>query len=143
MNKLRDRRGNSVIEFALMTPWILFAFVGALDWGFFSYALISTQSAARVAATYASTDSTTATDSAGVCMYALYELEAQPNVGASVTTCNALPVVVTTQLLNAGPDGAKAAQVDVAYQTVPLIPIPGLLTGQITLKRTVKMKLKG
>jgi hypothetical protein len=53
--KKRDRkarRGTSTIEFSMMMPWFVFLFVGAFDWGFFAHALISTQSAARVAALY-------------------------------------------------------------------------------------------
>jgi Flp pilus assembly protein TadG len=44
------RAGNSIVEFSLMAPWILFLFAGAFDWGFYAYALISVQNAARVAA---------------------------------------------------------------------------------------------
>src|ERR1035441_6069459 len=88
-------RGHAVLETALMLPWVLFLFVGAFDFGFYNYALISTENAARVAAWYTSQTATTATDATTACTYALAELSALPNVGAGMTTCNAAPVVVT------------------------------------------------
>jgi hypothetical protein len=38
-------------------------------------------------------------------------------------------------------DGATAARVDVTYQTINMIPIPGL-TGQLSITRNAKMRLK-
>jgi Flp pilus assembly protein TadG len=51
---LHDERGHAMLEAALLLPWVLFLFVGAFDLGFYNYALISTQNAARVAAWYTS-----------------------------------------------------------------------------------------
>jgi hypothetical protein len=42
----------------------------------------------------------------------------------------------------AGPDGTAASSASVTYQTIPMIPIPGLLTGRLTLTRTAEMKVK-
>ena len=133
-------RGHAVLETALLLPWVLFLFVGAFDFGFYNYALISTQNAARVAAWYTSQTKTTATDAATACTYALAELQALPNVGTSVTTCNASPVVVTATQVT-GVDNAEAAQVSVTYTSPQLIPIPGALPGQYTFDRTVQMRL--
>ncbi len=131
---------------ALMLPWLAFLFVGAFDWGYYAHALISTEDAARVAGTYAATSSTTATDTTNVCLFALEELRIVPNIG-STTTCNGSPVSVTASLLDstttpASADGQSAAQVTVAYTTLQLIPIPGLLQGQATFNRTVQMRLR-
>ena len=41
--KNRRERGNSIIEFSLMTPWLILLFIGAMDWGFYAYALICTE----------------------------------------------------------------------------------------------------
>ncbi len=38
----RRRRGGSMIEFCLLLPWYIFLFVGAFDFGFYAYSLIST-----------------------------------------------------------------------------------------------------
>ena len=134
------RAGNSIIEFSLMAPWILFLFAGAFDWGFYAYALISVQNATRVAAQYSSLNSTTAIDSATACSYVLSELKGEPNIGTTVTSCGALPLIVTATSIT-GPDSAPAAQVQVTYRTVQLVPIPGLLAGQFTLVRTVVMRI--
>lgn len=47
LRSLRNR-GHAVIEVALLSPWIFFLFVGTLDMGFYTHALIATQNAARV-----------------------------------------------------------------------------------------------
>ena len=41
--------GHAVVEIALMSPWILLLFVLIFDFGFYSYAAISTANAARAA----------------------------------------------------------------------------------------------
>ncbi len=132
-------RGGSVIEVTLLAPWIFFLFMGVFDLGFYSYALISTQNAARVAAAYTSKSSLTADDSAAACQYALLELHALSNV-RGLSSCNAPPLVVTASLIP-GPDGAAASAVLVKYTTNKLVPIPGI-AGQLTITRTVQMKLK-
>lgn len=130
-----------MLELALISPWVFFLFVGALDWGFYSSALISLQAAARSAALYTSTSSTTATDSATACTIVLGEMRSMPNLGPSVTSCDSNPVVTATSVT--GPDSATAAQVSVQYTSVSLIPIPGLLPKQFTATRIVKMRLRG
>lgn len=141
MRRRNNRRGANAIEFALLCPWYIFLFVGALDFGFYSYALIATQNAARVGALYCAASSTSAADSTTSCGYALDQLRGMPNVGAGLTTCAASPVVVTATLIT-GPDGANATSVTVAYTTPQLIPMPGLIPGQLTISRTVQMKVR-
>jgi hypothetical protein len=123
---------------ALLAPWVFFLFIGALDVGFYSYALISLQAAARTAALYASTNVVTAVDSATACTLALGEMGSLPNVG---TTCAANPTV--TANLVTGIDSQNAAEVAVTYQSFSLIPIPGLLAQQFTVTRVVRMKIRG
>jgi len=143
----RNQRGNAVIEVALMAPWIFFLFVGIFDVGFYCYAAICTQNAARVAAL-----SFAQTSTISPCTAALGELNTLPNVSAS--TCDALPVQVTATKLNgsACPDSATPSglnyagtpfcvQSSVTYQTMPLFPIPGVLTGRMTLTRTAEMRI--
>ena len=138
----RDRRrGGSALEMAMLLPWYVFLFVGAFDWGFYAHALISTESAARVAALWTSQSSTSAADQAGACTFALQELSIAPNV-APTGTCQALPVIVTATS-KAGADGQAASEVAVTYQTVSLIPIPGVLQKQATFYRVVQMRLRG
>jgi Flp pilus assembly protein TadG len=139
-------RGNCIIEFALLLPWVIFLFVGVLDYGFYAYALIATQNAARVAALYTSTSSTTAADQTTACSYVRAEMYMAPNIGSGVTSCGANPLIVTATSVAAASsaDGSAAASsVSVTYQTITLIPIPGILMGSYTFTRTVQMRLRG
>jgi hypothetical protein len=140
------RRGGSALEAAFFLPWYVFLFVGAFDWGYYAHALISVENAARTAAIHTSGDPgnlARITGSDGnACRYALEELRAETNVGSGMTSCDSLPViVVATKKTATGADGADAAEVAVTYQTVPLIPIPGMLKGRATIRRVVQMKL--
>jgi Flp pilus assembly protein TadG len=136
------RYGNAVIEFSFLMPWYVFLFIGTFDLGFYSYSLIAAESAARVAALYCSTNSSTAADSATACGYALDQLRNMPNVGYSLATCSSAPLQVTATS-GTGPDNNAVTTVVVAYTTPQLIPIPGLLPGQLTINRTVVMALRG
>jgi Flp pilus assembly protein TadG len=136
----RREHGHAVIEVSLMAPWIFFLFMGTLDFGFYAYAIIATQNAARVAVMQTSLNSTTAASSDLACQYALTELNTLPNA-SSLNTCGALPVIVNaTSVVDA--DGANSSQVAVTYQSINMIPIPGF-TGRLTLTRTAQMRLKG
>lgn len=135
-------RGQAFLELALFSPWIFFLLVGAFDWGFYSYALICTQSAARVAAEYASASTTTASDSTGACTVALYMMQAVPNVGTSTTTCSSSGPVSVTATSTTASAGTSASKVSVTYRSNALIPIPGLLSNQLTVTRTVTMRLR-
>ena len=136
----RASRGHAVLEFALFLPYLIFTFVGAFDWGNYSWALMKTSDAARIAAIYTSSSAATEANSSGACTYVLAEMADAPNL-AGVSTCAASPLTVTAALVT-GPDGANASQVTVSYQTVPLIPIPGLLPGQTTITRTVVIPVR-
>ena len=46
----KGQSGSSIVEVALLSPWIFFLFVGIFDFGFYAYAAICTQNAARAAA---------------------------------------------------------------------------------------------
>jgi Flp pilus assembly protein TadG len=153
----RSRSGSAIIEFSLIAPWYIFLFIGAFDFGFFIYSLNATQTAARQGAFYCAASSTAQcadSSSSTQCGYALSQLKMLPNVGASLTTCgtstsvtSSAPVaVVTTSPLTSGnsPDGLDNSAVGftVVYLTPQLIPIPGLLPGQLTITRTVKMKFR-
>src|SRR5262245_5842524 len=138
-------RGGSALEMAFFMPWYIFLFIGAYDWGFYAHALISTASAARVAALYTSTDDTTAASSSGACTYALEELRIAINIPSTLTTCDAAPVIVTAALKTGADsaDGYNASEVAVTYTTATLIPIPGLLKNQATFYRVVQMRIRG
>jgi Flp pilus assembly protein TadG len=141
------QKGNAVVETALMAPWIFLLFLGVFDFGFYAYAAISTQHAARVAALYTSSSTSSVADTSGACQYVLAALKDLPNM-SGVTSCAAdasqisttTPVAVTAAAAT-GPDSTPASTVSVLYQTVPLFPIPGLM-GQMTITRTAEMKVQ-
>lgn len=136
-----SRRGGSLLELTMLMPWYAFLFVGAFDLGYYQHALVSTEAAARAAVMYTSQNSTTATNQATACIYALNELKITQNVPSS-SSCNAAPLIVTASLVNSGADGLPAASVTVKYQTLGLIPIPGLLSNQFWFSQTLQMRLR-
>jgi TadE-like protein len=138
----KSRRGNAVIEVTLMAPWIFFLFVGVLDFGFYAYAFISTENAARAAVLLTSKSQIAATDQADACAVVLSEMT-WAAYGRNISpTCSAPPLVVTTTLLScAGPGGTDAAQVEVQYTTIPMIPIPGAMASFFVVDRKWQMQV--
>jgi len=128
-----------MLELALIGPWIFLLFIGALDWGFYAYGLISMQAAARSAVLYTRTSTTTATQVDVACDIVRKEMKSLPNVN-SLTGCDSLPLIVTATRVT-GPDSADAARVTVTYRTPSLIPLPGLLAKQFTITRIVTMRI--
>ena len=135
-NLIGEDHGHAVIEVALLSPWIFLLFMALLDFGFYAYSIISVENAARVAALYTSSSSAAATDQSTACFYVLQELSGLANA-RSLTTCGALPLVVTATSATEA-DGTSAARVTVQYQSPSLIPIPWL-PGQYTVRRSVDM----
>jgi hypothetical protein len=142
-----------------------------LDLGFYCYAAICTQNAARAVAVSQATGS-----GPGICAVALGELSGLPNVGASatctpqsypsgITAAAPISVCVASLSINATSDGLCSAatahcadcagsgttatcagvctsvQATVAYQTMQMIPIPGVLMGKMTLTRTAEVRV--
>ena len=161
---MRKRRGSAIVEAALLMPWIVFLFVGTLDVGFYNYASICTQNAARAVAISQATSST-----ASICSVAIGELGALPNIlptyggcsspsyPSSVSGTSPMSVCVTTLSSGGAADAncssqtscadctqdpsATSVQATVAYQTVPLVPIPGILPGKLTFTRTAEVRV--
>jgi hypothetical protein len=134
---------------ALMLPWYVFFFVGTYDWGFYAHALISTESAARVAAELTSQSTAQAANQSTACILATEELRIMNNMrGTGTPTCSASPLIVTAAQVGRGQtntnsaDLEPASQITVQYTTVGLIPIPGLLKGSATIYRVVQMRLR-
>ncbi len=106
--------------------------------GFYAYALIATQNAARVAAENASYRLAAAGNSDLACQYALAEMKAMSNV-KNLSGCGATPLVVTARAFTDS-DGAAATEVSVTYTTQQLIPIPRLI-GKLSITRKVQMRV--
>lgn len=142
-------RGNAVVEASLLVPWILFLFMGVFDFGFYAYALIATENAARVAALYTSSNLVIARQEwmapsppskPGACQYVLGELKKLPNVGTNLTGCSALPVKVTVYQPTPQADGSFSSRVSVTYQSVQLFSLPWMM-GRLTATRTAEMRV--
>ena len=136
----RRTRGGAVLELALLSPWVFFLFIGVLDWGFYGYALISMQAAAHSAVLFTSASPGAASDLTNACNIVVGELRTLPNIGTAPNDCSSNPVVTTTAIT--GPDLAPAARISVRYQSISLIPIPGLLAKQFTFNRVVIMRIR-
>ncbi len=136
----RRRSGNSIIELTFMMPWLLFLFVGVFDFGFYAYALIATQNAARAVAVHNSISKTAASndpDKSG-CRIAIFELQTAAYGRTLTNDCSAAPLIVTSSVLKDS-NNNDMANVVVSYQSALLIPIPGVLPGQVTITRTAQM----
>jgi Flp pilus assembly protein TadG len=145
LNLPSRQSGQAVVEVTLLVPWLVFAFVAAFNFGIFAYALVSTQNAARSAAMYASQSLTVAQSGAivtQVCTYVLGELGDAPGVGSGVTTCTGTPVTVTVTARTPGAGNMNTVQVSVTYNTMQLIPLPGLMAGSLSITRMVEMPIR-
>ncbi len=165
-NRKKKQRGSSIVEVALLAPWIFFLFVGVFDMGFYAYAAICTQNAARAAAIQTATAVGPFYQSdALACSAALNELSLLPNL-FGVNTCAALPVTVVRKTLcdsskvtyvactantcadcSSVPAGTPSAnypassQITVTYQSGRFIPIPGVLTNQLLISRVAEARI--
>jgi hypothetical protein len=133
-------KGHAILEAALLVPWLIFLFIGAFDVGFYSYALICAENAVRVAAEYTATSNFTADDSDTACTLALKEFASVPNLNG-VKSCGSLPLIVRATTVTEA-DGSPASEVSVQYQSSQLIPIPGLLSGRLTVTRVAQMRIR-
>ena len=161
IKRKRREGGSSIVEIALLAPWIFFLFVGILDFGFYSYSSICTQNAARAVAL---AKAQTAASGVSACSAALGEMRMLTNVGYNPSTSlcadggtscpptltSSTVVALCVKTLNSSTTPACAdcafdtaavsQQAEVTYKTIPLVPIPGLLTGQLTLSRGAEVR---
>jgi Flp pilus assembly protein TadG len=134
----RGREGHSVVEIALMAPWIFLAFAALFDFGIYAYAGMATANAARAAALRTSAAAADVGDQTLACLQARRELRMLWNIPPT-TTCQALPLIVTASA-GTGPDGQPISRVTVQYQTPQLFPLPFLM-GRMTLRRVSEMRV--
>jgi len=146
-------RGGSIVEVALLAPWIFFLFVGVFDFGFYAYDGICIENAARVAALQtASNSSLTSGQLQGLaCSAATLEMNRIPNIQGIPAGCGSAPLTVTQQTLNVGTSpacadcGIDAAAVStlvtVTFQSSLFVPIPGLISNQLNLTRSSEVRM--
>jgi Flp pilus assembly protein TadG len=132
------QRGSSVVEFAFIVPWFVFLFVGILDLGYYNYALITAQSAARTAVLYTSSSQSASADATEACEYVYDQLTSNINLSGATTCVSPSPISLTATAAT-GPDGNQASTVTIQFTSATLIPIPGLLPANIPVVRTAWM----
>lgn len=133
-------RGTEILEAAFVLPLLVLILIGAFDLGFYMYAFISVENAARVAALDTSSSSATADNVALACKDVTVELARVPNYSTFPSGCNGAPLLVTAQKVT-GPDGNWASIVTVTYTTIQLLSIPGL-SPQLSITRSVEMRAR-
>jgi Flp pilus assembly protein TadG len=141
--------GNALIEFSLFLPWLIFLFTAIFDFGFYAYAFIGVENAARAGVLQTAVNSATATNQSGACRIALDSLRGLPNIGSSFTSgCSSDPVTVTASYCDASTlcpggaasaDGGPASVVAVTYRMPALFRFP--LRPAVTISRTAQMRL--
>lgn len=138
----RCRCGHSVVELALMAPWIFLLFLSLFDFGIYAYAGMATANAARAAALRTSSSIANVADQQLACIFARRELRMLFNV-SQTTNCQALPLVVTAAA-GSQPNQFGASTptsiVSVTYQTPQLFPLPWLM-GRFTVTRVSEMRV--
>ena len=145
-----DKRGNALVEFALISPWFFLLFTGIVNAGFATYGLIAVQNAARVAALHDAANVSSASDQSGACALAIQQLRGLPNIGSSFTSgCNADPVTVSVNYCDGSTpctgssnsvDNGPAAFVSVTYKLPQLFQLP--IGGFTSITRTAEMRLR-
>ena len=119
------------------------------DFGFYAYAFIGVENAARAGVLKTAVNSSTATEQVGACRIALDALRGLPNLGASFTSgCSSGPVTVTAAYCDAttlcpggagSADGGPASVVTVTYRMPALFRFP--LRPALTITRSAHMRL--
>jgi Flp pilus assembly protein TadG len=145
----RARTGNALIEFSMFLPWLIFLFTAVFDFGFYAYALIGVENAARAGVLQTATNTATAANQSGACRVALDALRGLPNLGGTFTSdCSSEPVTVTASYCDgstlcpggaASADGGPASVVTVTYRMPPLFRFP--LRPPVSITRTAQMRL--
>jgi len=159
-----------MVEVALLSPWIFFLFVGIFDFGFYAFAVICTENAARAAATQTAA-SQFAQNDVIACNAAWREMNYILNVASATQNCTSLPPVQVvrrtlctaasvipntmscdqpcatltpprTTCADCATDvTAASSEVCVTYRGRGLAPIPGILTDEITVTRVAEMRI--
>jgi len=124
----RAHRGAAAVEFALILPFLCFAFVAAVDFARVFYYSIAVNNCARNGALYGSKDQAHALDTAGI------------QTAAQLDTVN---LDVTKVGVTSSTDSSTSPNyvtVTVTYPFTTITQYPGI-TSQITLSRTVQMSV--
>jgi Flp pilus assembly protein TadG len=135
MARRSRERGSELVEVAVILPLLLFMLIGVFDLGFYMYAFISVENAARVAVMDTAASSALASRSSLACSDVRNDLASLPNASSFASNCGVSPLLVSAQSVT-GPDGSTASQVTLTYTTPNLFTIPWI-PGQMIITRSV------
>jgi|HubBroStandDraft_5_1064220.scaffolds.fasta_scaffold08222_3 Flp pilus assembly protein TadG len=137
MKILRSESGASIVEFAIVAPFLALLLVGTIDFGRYMYDGILLANAARAGVQYGAQNLQTAVDSTGI-QNAAYADASNLTVHATTTTFCKLGVVATT----CSASGAVPyVQVIASGTWSPMISYPGL-PASMTLSQTAVMRVE-
>lgn len=127
--RLRQDRGQALIEFILVLPMIFLLIVNLVNFGGFFYAWITVADAARAGANYAAQGGAavgelSAPTSAEVTTVVQQAMQSLPNyTSATITVCQPTtsPACTTTDI-DPEPSNFYVTEVDVSYTYTPFIP---------------------
>jgi Flp pilus assembly protein TadG len=148
--RLGSKKGNALVEFAMIAPLLFLMLLAVFDFGMYTYAFISVQNAVRAAALRNSGGPDSAADQGSACSMVIEELRGLPNIGSSFqSACAATPLIVASASCDAtrpcggttvSADGAAASAVSVQYSMPAVFTLPFVGAGVIT--RTAEMKVR-
>ena len=121
----KARRGTAAVEFALIAPFLCFAFVATIDFARVFYASLTVSNCARNGAIYGVVDKSHALDTSGI--------ETAARMDASNLDASQLAVSSTT-------DGSSYLAVRVTYPFRTIVTYPGV-PHTTNLSRTVRMNV--
>lgn len=113
----RNRKGNAIVELALVAPMLFGLMLVVFDSGMYVYSFISVQSAVRSAALRNSGSTETAADQTTACSIATKQLQGLPSIGSS-GACTAAPLLVSSVLCSPTACGTAASSADGAYSSL-------------------------
>ena len=126
-------RGQSIVEFALLTPVLVLVLALAADFGRAMTAYITISSAAREGASYGAMSLTQSTDTAGMQAAALADAPSIWGVAPTVT-------IINTGAGTKDSWNYAYVEVQVNYTFSPIIPIPPIPT-TVSMNRVVRMRV--
>ena len=143
--EMRDDRGQSLVELALIFPIFILLLVGAAEFGRLAYAAIEVSNAARAGASYGSLSHITASDFTNIELVATTDAANMTGVTALATNfcaCSTGGTITCSTALTSCPSPARIieyVQVNTSASFDPLFHLPGLpttfaLTGQAIMR---------
>lgn len=141
---LRSQSGSALVEFAVVTPFLVLLLIGLIDVGRYTYYGILAAHAARAAVQYGSENLVTAADTTGMKNAASQDAQNLSNWTVSATAICMLNNQVTTcpasNSLSVSPNLVYYVQVTVTGSFSPLIAYPGIPTN-VPVTATTTMRV--